>query len=97
MYSFQLAIHEIANNLRKKRGEQVTAWQGVTLAEETGEALKEFRRWQGQARSEGTQAKFGEELADVVITAFVFADLTGVNLWERIADKLDKIEQRGGI
>lgn len=97
VYSFQLAIHEIANRLRKKRGDDVTAWQAVCLAEETGEALQQFRRWQGQARSMATRDDFGAELADVVITSFVFADLAGVNLWSAIATKLDKIEERGGI
>jgi NTP pyrophosphatase (non-canonical NTP hydrolase) len=88
---------KIADRVREKRGTEATAWQAVTLAEEMGEALQEFRRWQGQARSPGTKNKFAEELADVIITAYVFADLTDVDLDDAVYSKLEAIERRGGI
>jgi NTP pyrophosphatase (non-canonical NTP hydrolase) len=88
---------EIADKVREKRGDQAALWQAITLAEENGEALQEFRRWQGQARTLGTKEKFSEELADVIITAYVFAELTGVDLDNEVSDKLQAIEKRGGL
>lgn len=92
-----ISFKDIADRVREKRGREATAWQAVTLAEEMGEALQEFRRWQGQARTPGTKEKFAEELADVIITAYVFAELTDIDLDGEVLEKLERIEARGGI
>jgi hypothetical protein len=47
--------------------------QVLALAEEAGECVGAYRRWSGMARRTDTFEHFMEELADVVITAYVTA------------------------
>ena len=53
--------------------EQAVNRQVLGLAEEVGEFVGAYRRWSGQARRTGSAEDMWEELADVVITAFVTA------------------------
>jgi NTP pyrophosphatase (non-canonical NTP hydrolase) len=69
--------------------------QALCLAEEAGEAVGAYRRWSGQARRSGTKEDFEAELADVVITTYVLANFTGVDLEKAIEAKLKKITTRG--
>lgn len=69
----------------------------LCLAEEVGETIQAYRRATGRARSEAPWSAVSEELADVVIVAYVTAALTGIDLNAAIKEKLAAIEARGGI
>lgn len=69
--------------------------QVLGLAEETGEFVAAYRRWSGQARRSGTAEQMYEELADVIITAFVTAHELGVDIAAVIAAKLATVHTRG--
>jgi|ERR1043166_3009476 NTP pyrophosphatase (non-canonical NTP hydrolase) len=69
--------------------------QVYALAEETGEFVGAMRRWRGMARRNGTEEEAQLELADVVISAYVMADILGWDLAELISIKADKVLNRG--
>lgn len=71
------------------------AGQALALAEEAGEFTGAFRRWAGLARRTGTWADMVTELADVVITAYVTADVLGIDLGAAITTKAEIIMTRG--
>jgi NTP pyrophosphatase (non-canonical NTP hydrolase) len=75
--------------------EQAVGRQVLGLAEEVGEFVGAYRRWSGQARRTGTAEEVWEELADVVITAFVTAHELSIDLNAVIAAKLNTIHTRG--
>jgi NTP pyrophosphatase (non-canonical NTP hydrolase) len=88
---------EIAECLRRNGfdPDQAVNRQVLGLAEEVGEFVGAYRRWSGQARRTGTAADMYEELADVIITAFVTAHELGVDINAVIAAKLHKVHTRG--
>lgn len=65
------------------------------LTEETGEAFGSYLRMNGFARRRGTYAEHQEEVADVVITAFVVAAAEGFDLDAAIERKLAVVMTRG--
>lgn len=65
------------------------------LTEETGEALGSYLRANGFARRRGTWDEHREELADVVITAYVIAASEGFDLDAAIEKKLGHVMTRG--
>jgi len=69
--------------------------QVLGLAEEVGEFVGAYRRWSGQARRRGTAEHMFEELADVIITAFVCAHELGIDIDQVIAAKLATVHTRG--
>ena len=69
--------------------------QAIALVEEAGEFIGAFRRWKGMARRTGTETEVQEELADVIITAFVTAQEFGWDINEIIQDKLGELHTRG--
>lgn len=69
--------------------------QALALAEEVGEFIGAYRRWRGMARRTDTVEHVIEELADVVITAFVAAAEYGWDLDAAIDNKLEIILTRG--
>jgi len=69
--------------------------QALALAEKAGEFVGAFRRWAGLARRTGTRAEMVTELADVVITAYVTADMLGIDLGAAITAKAAIIMTRG--
>lgn len=75
--------------------EDPAARQTLALAEEVGEFVGAVRRWRGMARRTGTFADVEEELADVVITAWVTSHALGIDLEAAINRKLDKVFTRG--
>lgn len=75
--------------------ESPTVRQVLALAEEVGEFVGAFRRWSGQARRSGSFEDVESELADVVITAFVTAEVLGIKLEQQISRKFDVIMNRG--
>lgn len=71
------------------------ARQTMALAEECGEFVGAVRRWSGNARRSGPFSDVRQELADVVITAFVTAVTLGIDLPGEIEAKLTEIFDRG--
>jgi NTP pyrophosphatase (non-canonical NTP hydrolase) len=69
--------------------------QVLTLAEEVGEFVGAYRRWSGQARRTDTFDHVTEELADVIITAYVTAHQLNINLDLAVHDKVQAIFTRG--
>ncbi len=69
--------------------------QALGLAEEVGEFVGAWRRFSGQARRTDTFEHVEEELADVIITAFVTAEVLGIQIDEVLSSKLDVIFSRG--
>ncbi len=69
--------------------------QVLALAEETGEFVGAFRRAEGMARRTGPWADVQAELADVVITAYVTAQVLGIDLDTAVTAKTGVIFTRG--
>lgn len=69
--------------------------QALGLAEEVGEFVGAYRRWSGQARRTDTFEHVSEELADVIITAFVTAEELGIDIADELDKKLKVIFSRG--
>jgi len=69
--------------------------QVMCLAEETGEFVGAYRRWAGLARRSGDWDDVEAELADVVITAYVTADLLGIDLDAAWRAKAEIVMTRG--
>lgn len=69
--------------------------QVMCLAEEAGEFVGAYRRFAGMARRSGPFDDVKAELADVAITAYVTAQVLGIDLDEAIREKAEKIMSRG--
>lgn len=69
--------------------------QVIALAEEVGEFVGAARRFMGMARRNGSFEEMQKELADVVITAYVTAQVFDVDLDMAIHQKLNEIFSRG--
>ncbi len=76
-------------------GTDLRAQQVIALAEEVGEFVGAARRFMGMARRPGGKTPMAEELADVVITAFVTAGVFDINLPLEIDHKMSIIMSRG--
>jgi NTP pyrophosphatase (non-canonical NTP hydrolase) len=74
-------------------------WHVLKLAEEAGEVCRAWLAVDGRARVRGSREELGEELADVVITAWVVALLRGIDLAAAIGDKHAELMTRdlGGL
>ncbi len=70
--------------------------QVLCLAEEAGEFVQAARRFMGMARTPGSFEDMKKELADVVLTSYVTAEVFGFSLDLEIANKLTEINDRGG-
>jgi NTP pyrophosphatase (non-canonical NTP hydrolase) len=69
--------------------------QTITLMEEVGEFAGAYRRATGRARRTDTMEHAYEELADVVIVAYVIANALEIDLDQEIQKKLDTVFSRG--
>lgn len=69
--------------------------QALALAGECGEFVEAYRRYTGQARRTDTLEHVIEELADVIITAYVTAAEKGWDLDSAIQRKLAILFTRG--
>jgi NTP pyrophosphatase (non-canonical NTP hydrolase) len=69
--------------------------QVYAVAEEAGEFVGAMRRWRGMARRSGTEEEAQNELADVIISSYVMANIMGWDLDDLISRKLGKILTRG--
>lgn len=63
-------------------GADLVEYQVFNLAEEAGEVVGAYRRWKGMARRNSSWVDVCDELADVIITAYVTAEVLGVDLHE---------------
>lgn len=70
------------------------AQQTISLAEECGEFVGAARRYLGMARRTGTLDDVKSELADVIITAYVTAEVFGFHLDTAVEEKLSVIHSR---
>jgi NTP pyrophosphatase (non-canonical NTP hydrolase) len=69
--------------------------QVMCLAEEAGEFVAAYRRFAGMARRSGPFDDVKAELADVVITAYVTAQVLGIDLDAAIQAKAEQVFSRG--
>jgi NTP pyrophosphatase (non-canonical NTP hydrolase) len=69
--------------------------QALCVAEEAGELIGAYRRWTGRARRNGMLDEVRAEVADVLITTAIFAEMLGIDLEEAIQRKLGVIYSRG--
>lgn len=69
--------------------------QVIAIGEEAGEFQGAARRYMGMARRSDTFEHMAEELADVVITAYVTAEVFEIDLPREIEAKLHTIVTRG--
>jgi len=82
-------LDDIVRAHRDRTGEQSVLVGALLLAEETGEAVQQLRRFAGHARSTATPDDVVAELADVVISAVILARLLDVDLDEAVSRKLE--------
>lgn len=75
--------------------EQDLIRQVLGIAEEAGEFVGAFRRWQGLARRPGTREEMLDELADVIIVSLVMCERLGEDIGAVLSRKLEKIFSRG--
>lgn len=69
--------------------------QVLNVVGEAGEFGEAYRRYSGHARRHGSLKETAEELADVVISAYVAAERLGIGLDAHIADKQRVVMTRG--
>lgn len=69
--------------------------QVLNLAEEVGEFVGAYRRWTDRARRSDTLDHVEEELADVVITAFVTAAVLDIDIEKAVDAKVGVVLTRG--
>lgn len=69
--------------------------QVLCVVEEAGEFAAAWRRYSGNARRGGTFEEMAAELADVMITVFVAAEMLKIDLDYEIRTKLRTIYMRG--
>lgn len=90
----RLAAHNVAK-IREVFHDQ-PAWRFVTgVAEEAGEFVGAFNKWSGTSRQTGTQDEMAKELADVILTAYMAAEVLGINLDEWVQRKAAIMNERG--
>ncbi|MBO2456583.1 MazG nucleotide pyrophosphohydrolase domain-containing protein [Actinomadura violacea] len=86
----------VAENIRRHfPAEEERHRQVLALAEEVGEFVGAYRRWAGMARRTGDFSDVREELADVVITAYVTAHVLDIDLETAWRAKARHILSRG--
>ena len=69
--------------------------QALCFAEEAGELVGAYRRYAGKARRKGTLQEVEGEVADVLITATILAELLGIDIEGAVENKLQVIYSRG--
>lgn len=79
----------------KENGQGTEQGQVYGIAEEAGEFVGAMRRWRGMARRPGTEEEAKEELADVIISSYIMAEILGWSVEEIVRHKLDIVFSRG--
>lgn len=82
-------LDAIADAHRERTGAEAVLLAALLLAEESGEAVQQTRRFMGRARSAATAADVGAELADVVVSAAVLARLLDVDLGQAVDEQAE--------
>jgi NTP pyrophosphatase (non-canonical NTP hydrolase) len=85
----------ILENVRRTNTGGTEQAQVYAIGEEAGEFIGAMRRWRGMARRSGTEAAAKAELADIVISSFVMAEIMGWDLDDLIRQKAEIILSRG--
>jgi NTP pyrophosphatase (non-canonical NTP hydrolase) len=76
--------------------ERTAEWaQAMNVVGEAGEFAEAYRRYSGQARRVGSREDMENELADVIISAYVFAAKTGIDLDAAVVRKGKIVMTRG--
>jgi NTP pyrophosphatase (non-canonical NTP hydrolase) len=95
-------LPELITNMARHIGEEFPApphemkmRQGLALAEEAGETVGALRRYLGLARRSGTLIELEDEIADVVLTAYLLAHYVSSDLDAALHRKAEKIFTRG--
>jgi NTP pyrophosphatase (non-canonical NTP hydrolase) len=71
-------------------------WRFVTgVAEETGEFVGAFNKFSGTSRQVSSHRKMAAELADVVIAAYMAAEVLGIDLNSEVTCKAEIMSARG--
>jgi NTP pyrophosphatase (non-canonical NTP hydrolase) len=82
--------------IRGSFGARTPDWRFVTgVAEEAGEFVGAYNRFSGTSRRTGTKEEMAKELADVVLTAYMAADVLGIDLDHMVAIKAEIMRNRG--
>ena len=90
-----LAEKIVRNLVQHFDTDRLAVQQVMCVAEEAGEFVGAYRRFAGMARRSGPFDDVKEELADVVITSFVTAQVLGIDLDAAIREKAEKVMSRG--
>lgn len=80
---------------RDRSYDVITTAQVLDMAEEVGEFVGAFRRFQGLARRGGSRADLEEEWADVIIAAFSAACFLDIDPVKALHAKAQKVMSRG--
>ena len=71
-------------------------WRFITgVAEEAGEVVGAYNRFTGTSRRTGTEDELAKELADTVFTAYMAADVLGIDLQKALDEKYAILTTRG--
>jgi len=71
-------------------------WRFVTgVAEESGEFVGAYNKYSGTSRQTGTHDEMAKELADVVITAYMAAQVLSIDLDDMVQRKARIMSSRG--
>jgi NTP pyrophosphatase (non-canonical NTP hydrolase) len=77
-------VRIVVPHLREVFGPNLAECQTLALAEEAGEFIGAYRRWSDQARRNGPWQDVCDELADVLITAYVTAEVFDLDVVEQV-------------
>lgn len=96
---FEERIRAIAAEAMVQRStyDEAVLVNALCVTEEAGEAVKEIRRHMGFGRKVSPITRVAEELADVIISAWVTAEMLNIDLWWAIEHNLEHIKERGGL
>lgn len=81
-------IVALADGLRERDGDDALTDTALRLVESSGESVKRLRRAMSQGLGVGTTDDLGDQLAEVVIAAAIFARQLGVDLDKQVEAKL---------
>lgn len=69
--------------------------QAMNVVGEAGEFAEAYRRYTGNARRVGSREEVEAELADIIISSYVFAARAGINLDAAVIRKGEIVMSRG--
>lgn len=69
----------------------------IKLNEEVGELCEAILKEAGLEREKERDINIGSEIADVIITTFMIAKSKDIDVWQELAKKLPKVNERLAI